>query len=364
MGHARNGDWLEISWAMNNAQHGDDQIAIRRRDNLVALLVADGVSTANGRWASALLADHIGQVFDQRHAGLNCQIAGEAEQFVKTIMQEAVQRTRQDMAVLLHDATWGKQNSKKKSIKQVYESVIGPLRELGEYFRERDKKQGLAPDDSMSSHVLDPVLDTLQKNEAQLTTPLLDKRIQELAEKLEKGDDEPVEQITARLRAALPQGDAQDWQSKTTLCFALLFPEAQSDQQVVRMLTWSLGDSQIAILSPERGWVQHYEVKTANITTYVSVKDGVIGTPDIASRVLYPGEYLILASDGADIMWTTPSGVAGVPFARLVGEFEKQGSLDTLAAQWISNQDKHRRLTDDAALIVARIRGDTVAATQ
>lgn len=364
MRYANSSNWLEVCWAMNNAQHGDDQIAILQQDNLVALLVADGVTTANGRWASALLADHIGQVFDQRGVGLDCQVAGTAEQFVKEVIQEAVQRTQREMAALLHDATWGRQNSKKKSRKQVYESAWKLLSELFEYFLERDKKQDLAPDKSMSSQVLGPMLDTLQKNESQLTTPLLDERIQELAEKLPRGEDETVERITARLRTALPQADIQDWQSKTTLCFALLFPDQERDPPAIRMSTWSVGDSQIAILSPERGWVQHYEVNTASITTYVSVKDGVIGTPDIASRVLYSGEYLILASDGADIMWTTPSGVAGVPFVRLVGESEKQGSVDTLAEQWISNQKAKGRLTDDAALIVARIKADTVASAQ
>ncbi len=365
MGYANNGDWFEVSWAMNNAEHGDDQIAIRQRDNLVALLVADGVTTANGRWASALLADHIGQVFDQRCGDLNCQLARAAEQFVKEVMQEAVQRTQREMAVLLHDATRGRQNSKKKSLKQLFELFIGPFRELCEHISEREKKQGLAPDKSISSQLLDPMLDALQKNEAQLTRPLLDERIQELAEKLLRGEDETAERVTARLRAALPQGDAQDWQSETTLCFALLFPEEQKGKPVVRMLTWSVGDSQIAIFSPVRNWVQHYQVDMGDkITTYVSVKNGVVGTPDIASRMLYPGEYLILASDGAHIMWTTPSGFAGVPFARLVGEFAKQSSLDTLAEQWISDQKEHRRLTDDAALIVARIRGDAVASTQ
>jgi hypothetical protein len=383
MGYEDLTPWLEVSWGMSNVPHGDDQVLVVKQADIVALILADGVATSTvGRCASALLTYHIGRIFEEKSQDLDRQHLESVERFMRTVVLEAVEKTREEMNALSEHIELGEPPPEDEppedgQLQEAFESVIEALGKIKEHRRKQYMVLGINPDKDRNIKILDYVLEWLEKKEQELTMPLKKPelatppreqelatplstrsstgRLQEIVEQLPKGCDETDQKVMERLYDGLSKQNPQDWNSTTTLCFALLFPEEHEDHRVTRMVTLSLGDSQITILSPERLWVKHYEVRTAQVTTFVSTKNGIVGTADVASRVLYPGECVVLSSDGANTMWTTPAGVEGVPFHNLIDQHIKGGSFRNFAESWLDYMRSNNALTDDASLIVARV---------
>lgn len=383
MGYEDLTPWLEISWAMSNVPHGDDQVLVVNQTDIVALILADGVATSTvGRCASALLTHHIGRIFGEKSQDLNREHLEGVEQFMRTVVLEAVENTQEEMNTFsqhmeLSEPPPEDEPLEEGQLQEAFESVSKALGKIKEHRRKQYIALGINPDKDQNIKMLDYVLDWLEKKEQELAKPLkkpelapplreqglatppptrsLTERVREIVEQLPKGSDETDQKVIERLYDGLSKQNPQDWDSTTTLCFVLLFPEEHEDHRVTRMVTLSLGDSQITILSPERLWVKHYGVRTAQVTTFVSTKNGIVGTADVASRVLYPGECVVLSSDGANTMWTTPAGVEGVPFHNLIYQHIKEGNLEGFAEGWLDYMRSNNALTDDASLIVARV---------
>jgi hypothetical protein len=369
MGYRNVTPWLEVSWGMNNAPHGDDQTLVVSRDDMTALILADGVTTSTvGRCASALLAFHIGLAFDEQSRHLDRQRLEGVERFMRAVVLDAVKKTQEEMNTFSHHTVLNEPTEEGRP-KETFESAIKALENMKEYWRRQYMTLDIDPNEGENTKALDSALTFLKEREQELTTPPLtsssdeqpkaDERLKEIIEQLPKGSNETDQAVIEHLLVGLSKQSPQDWDSTTTLCFALLFPEEQEDYKVTRMVTLSLGDSRVTILSPERLWVKHYEVKTPRVTTFISTKSGIMGTPDVASRVLYPDECVVMSSDGANILWTTPAGVEGVPFQNLIEErIDKEDSLEGFAESWLDYMLNRGALTDDASLIVARIVDD------
>jgi len=356
---------LEIAWGLNNAKHGDDQVLVICRDEAIALVVADGVtdSRPNGRLAAAIVAYHIGAILNEALGHLDLRSIDGVEQFMQTVVQQAVERTRQEIEQLSQAAILDKSGNDlgvlQKGLKKGLSAVSKKLEAIKSIWREGCIGLGLDPCKGQTVGLLNSVVESVKDSQQrfalfQSTYPRTE-RLKEIIGFLPKGADETDVALLKRLRNDISGHDPGAWDSQATLCFALLFLWPSANDTTLRMLSLCLGDSGITILSPERLWVKHYDVRTGGITTFVSTKTGVVGTPDIASRVVYPDEVILFYSDGVDPLWTTPSGMPGVPFRNLVKQQVQAGSIARVPELWFDYLQDQNALTDDASLIIARV---------
>ena len=72
---------------------------------------------------------------------------------------------------------------------------------------------------------------------------------------------------------------------------------------------------------------------------------------------IYPGDFLTLSTDGANITWTTSGGFNGEPFRKaVIGELPIENAIqDNLAEIWLSFLETVNGIDDDASLIIARM---------
>lgn len=349
MGYQTVNNWAEVSWEMDNSSHGDDQLLVIPHANFLALVVADGVGSCEvGRLCSAILTYHLKQVFNEEVQNFQYQQLEDVEKFMGRVVWDACARTTQEVEQLLIQNF----NESDGADEKPFDNIIRALKLVQ---KEIDKLgSSVLSDISKQVKLWIPRLDSQQKEMAyRLSSDT--KRLQEIAQDLTTGIGETRESIVNGITDRLHNRTQQEnWDFTTTLCFALIFFD--ESRQTFRLMSLSLGDSKITILSPEKGWIRHYELEVPKIPTYVSTKRGIVGELDIAMRTLQPHDCVVVSSDGGKIEWTTPGGVPGIPFTKLLNYFLKdRRCLNGFAEAWINKLSEKKALHDDATLIMARV---------
>ena len=126
--------------------------------------------------------------------------------------------------------------------------------------------------------------------------------------------------------------------------------------QWIPFWSFSLGDPEIFLQSGDGLWIPHYSISQGTLKTFVSGTEGIYGRIDACQRQLRPGDILILASDGANIRWTTPSGFEFVPFKNLIKEvLQERQSIKSVPGAWLAKLRTVVKVDDDASMVVIRV---------
>lgn len=148
-----------------------------------------------------------------------------------------------------------------------------------------------------------------------------------------------------------------DHKCATTLALAMIFP---SSDRRYDLHTYCLGDSRIHIYTAGEEWFHHFVLTgERGMEDAISAKRGVIGRADEASRVLYLGDTVIVASDGGDPEWTGRCGEYRAAVFKNTYRLHQGDSFGQFAAEMLKKKASgkpDKKLDDDATLIVARIR--------
>jgi serine/threonine protein phosphatase PrpC len=195
---------------------------------------------------------------------------------------------------------------------------------------------------------------------APLSTPAFDK-LSEILGELDLENNETAKACRTNLLRELCATESSQFNSQTTLAVALIMPDS-NDPLLKRAIVYGVGDSRVGLLRHNQStmnWHPVYESDPSKyINSYVSSREGIVGKPFLASLMLYAGDTVILSTDGANVRWTTPSGVPGVPFKKVLHEglTEKASEKENLAERWLSFlKSRLGELDDDASIIIAHL---------
>ncbi len=366
---------LEVSWVLNNAKHGDDQVYIDELPNVpnVSLFIlADGVSDSLvGRFASALLVHQIQATIHEYLHSPNMTLAKLDQATLRYLVRDAVNRfVKEAEAIRKSELEYGEIIAKRSKILiqigqciQCIQALVDYQIQVKQWFQKSQNSQPLVNENQAD---LSTCQEFFRENKEEIAkTELHDAlsvRLREVLNVLPLGKDETPTKVINDIRKRLITSDPQLWDGKTTLLVAVLITDSSGDD--ARFMTYCLGDSIIKILRNQStaldlAWFSVYEPEARpSLTSWISSKDGIHGKPSVSEHCVYQGDNIIIASDGALINWTTVSGVSGIPFKNeLTSCIKKTNSVKGFANNWIQYvvHSTAKALNDDASLIVVRI---------
>lgn len=147
---------------------------------------------------------------------------------------------------------------------------------------------------------------------------------------------------------------------KSNLCLAFLIKRTRKEKQEYRLHTFVLGDPEVRVISIRNKDNKEVYLKSSSaaLTSFVSndVKLGIQGSIDFKSISVKEDDFVILASDGANIRYNKSNTFPYTYFINTIDSYEKDGKTADLAKLWYQQLSKENAISDDFSLITFKVK--------
>jgi len=333
----------DVAWATNNQAHGEDQHLVMQGETACIIGVADGVSSSQcSRFCSGVLMANIKQ------SAALCEVLQTkcephvAESALRDAFLAAVEKLQTQFTKLRHDIEIAQSASTARRL------LRSGIDKVGDAIKIRGDRTAAAQDLLQLTAQMDQKLKAYHND-----TKAVEQAIKELVGTIEFDATSQATRLYNRIIAGELAGDTSD--CSCTVCLAMFFVDLDDNS---RLCTISVGDSVCCIMR-KVGRIDHYRLNhSAQLQNYVSARDGVVGNYDLAARKLHAEDIVAIASDGAEVFWTTSEGVAGIPFVKTVRKSIGENNFRDAPNNWLNLLASHQALSDDATLAMARVLSD------
>lgn len=146
---------------------------------------------------------------------------------------------------------------------------------------------------------------------------------------------------------------------KTNLCLAILVKRNRKEKSDYRLYTFVLGDPEVRVISIKNKDNKEVYLKSSSaaLTSFISndALSGIHGNIDYKCISIKEDDFIILASDGANIRYNKSSTFPYTYFINTIGNYDKDGKIADLAKLWYQQLAKENAISDDFSLISIKI---------
>lgn len=166
------------------------------------------------------------------------------------------------------------------------------------------------------------------------------------------------QKIQNELLTAIAKGEKLVF--KTNLCLAIFVKRTKRGKSEYRLNTFVLGDPEVRIISIKNKDNKEVYLKSssAGLTSFISndVPIGISGDVDFQSLSVKQDDFIILASDGANIKFNKSSTFPYTYFINSIANIDKSGRIAEFSKHWYQLLDKENAILDDFSLITIKVK--------